>query len=47
MIGVLVFTLSDFSMAAFNFKQAKNAFFLSIYPLIFHCCFLIFYFASD
>ena len=47
MVGVLIFTFLNTLVFLCDFKNHKNDFFLSLYPFIFHLCFIIFWISPE
>lgn len=47
LVGASFFTLCCTLAVLKDLKNNKNLFLLSLYPLLFHTCFLIFYFCSS
>ena len=47
LVGITIFTTVNLYFAYKQFRGNKNYFVLSTYPLLFHICFIIFYFATN
>jgi hypothetical protein len=47
LVVVTIFTFFNFAVAAKQMKAEKNAFVLTIYPLLFHLCFIVFYYSTS
>lgn len=47
LIVISLFTVANVLLVSKNFSKNKNYFVLTLYPLIFHTCFLVFYYSSS
>lgn len=47
LIIVSIFTFINLVIAFKQIKREKNSFVLTIYPFVFHMCFMVFYFCSS